>query len=117
MFPGVTSSAAPKQAERLILVFETPAPNEDPLLRKQPRAISTAAEDDDPLAAAAALAAVTSGAERELEAKARAEIAAGRRALTRVLEVAGPGALSWGGDPVTLELTGLPAKVSNELCS
>lgn len=94
------------RVNRLILVLETPAPADESLPWRPPQAT-----EDDAVAATAAASAKSEKAGEEAAVKARMEIAAGRRALTRVVEVSGSGVLTWGGDAITLKLTGLPSKV------
>ncbi len=109
LFHGSAEAANIILAARLLVVFEAPGPQFDgpaPALDPSESSLS-----GDPLATSTPEA-VDAAAKAAAKKLAEAEIKAGRRAQTRVKEVAGSGLLSWGGETVQLNLLALPALVS-----
>ncbi len=87
------------------MVFETPGPAEAPGLVPPLDPLSA-----DPLVTSS-FAALDAAAKAAAKTAAEAQIKAGRRAQTRVLDVASSKVLSWGGETVHLNVLALPCPV------
>ena len=102
---GSAGAADTLLATRLLVVFETPGPQEKIGMVPPLDPLSV-----DPLATSSS-AVLHAAAKQAAKTAAEAQVKAGRRVQTRVVEVAGSGLLSWGGETVQLNLLSLPCQV------